>query len=180
MYVSHASLSPSSPNREGTQRRDQVARNGLGKKRESVEKGLARRKDVPKLRKYERRVRVTTRQVVEKLDRVDKAFVELRKRESAASSRASGPVEVGYLGQAVEKIGLQWRILVSRHIGEGCGQGTEAPVLTSDWLQQGTASSTAPVSWEMELKMRAIGRSASRGLGPARQTETTPVAVVMA
>ena len=28
--------------------------------------------------------------------------------------------------------------------------------------------------------MRAIGRSASRGLGPARQTETTPVAVVMA
>ena len=32
----------------------------------------------------------------------------------------------------------------------------------------------------MELKMRAVGRSANRGLGRARQTETTTVAEVMA
>ena len=37
-----------------------------------------------------------------------------------------------------------------------------------------------PVTWEVELNMRAIGRSASRGPRPARQTETTLVAVVVA
>ena len=36
------------------------------------------------------------------------------------------------------------------------------------------------VTWKMELKMRATDRSASRGPGPARWTETTPVAAVMA
>ena len=54
-----------------------------------MKKGWARRKDVPKLRKHERESRVTTRQVVEKLDGTDEAVAELRKRESAASPRAS-------------------------------------------------------------------------------------------
>ena len=36
--------------------------------------------------------------------------------------KSVAPVEVGYLGQAVDKVGLQWHVLVIRHIGEGCGR----------------------------------------------------------
>ena len=79
---------------------------------------------------------MTTRQVVEKLDRVDGGICRVEEEGKCSLIKSIGPVEVGYLGQAVEKVGLQWHILVSRHIGDGCGQGTEAPALTSDWLQQ--------------------------------------------
>ena len=60
---------------------------------------------MPKLRKYERRSRVTTRQVVEKLDRVDEAVAELRKRESAASSRASGQSKLATWDRLLRKLG---------------------------------------------------------------------------
>ena len=154
------------------------------RKGKSVEKGWARRKDVPKLRKYERGSRETTRKVVEKLDGVDEAVAELRKRESATSSRASRQWKLATWDRLLKKLGYSGTYLsvdiLERAAGVLIASGYRS---TYSYVRLAAARHRVehgPVSWEMELKMRAIGRSASRGLGPARQTEMMLVVEVMA
>ena len=73
--------------RNTAQRSRKVHGKDKGRRGQGEEKGGARREDVPKLRKYEKR---RTRQVVEKLEGVD---------EAVGLSKSVAPVEVGYLGQ---------------------------------------------------------------------------------
>ena len=66
-------------------------------------------------------------------------------------------------------------MLVIRRIGEGCRRLDRFRYRsTYSCVRLAAARHRVehdPVSWEMELKMREIGLSASRGLGPARQTD---------
>ena len=130
---------------------------------------------MPKLRKYERESRETTRQVVEKLDGVDEAVAELRKRENAASSRASRQSKLATWDRLLTTLGCSGTCLfldiLERAAGVLIASGYRS---TYSYVRLAAARHRVehgPVSWEMELKMRAIGRSASRGLGPARQTD---------
>ena len=88
--------------------------------------------------------------MVEKLDGVDEAVAELRKRENAASSRASRQSKLATWDRLLTKFGYSGTCLsldFLRGLRASCSlQGTEAPTVTSDWLQQGTTSSTDPVS----------------------------------
>ena len=84
-------------------------------------------------------------------------------------------------GQVVEEAGIPRHVCDKGHVREG---GWRTDGLSIPWhllLREigGIKSLRRARSWEVDFKMRAIRRSASRGRGPARQTETTPVAAVM-
>ena len=137
-----------------------------------------------KFRKYERESRETTRQVVEKLDGIDEAVAKLRKRENAASSRASRQSKLATWDRLLTKLGYSDTCL-SIDILETAAGVLIASGYRSTYSDVRLAAARhrvehGSVSCEMELKMRAIGRSVSRGLGLSLQTDTTPVTEVMA
>ena len=84
--------------------------------------------------------------------------------------------------QVVDEAGMPRHTSDKRHVREGCGRtdGLSIPKHNTHVLLVASSHCVehSRVTWKIELKMRATDRSASRG--PARWTETTPVATVMA
>ena len=123
---------------------------------------------MPNLRKYDRGSREATRQVVDKLEEQMRQLQSSGRRKCSLS-KSVVPVEVGYLRQVVEEAGLQRHVLIKRHAGNGCGRPDRLRVPKHPYsFVRLTAArhhvEHGPVTWEMELQMRSIGRSACREL----------------